>query len=76
MNLMDRYVNYYKPLLRTYCTKLVEQMPADEFHGIPHPFIPAWGTRYEQAIVKMAIIGLRQLEKAHPDLLQMDLQEI
>ena len=58
MNLMDRYINYYKPLLRTYCTKLIEQMPADEFHGIPHPFIPAWGTRYEQAIVKMAIIGL------------------
>ena len=28
------------------------------------------------AACEMAIIGLRQLEKAHPDLLQMDLQEI
>ncbi len=52
------YAEYYKPLLTRFCEKLTDRFPADAYEGIPHPFIPAWGQRYEQAMVKMAVIGL------------------
>lgn len=58
MTLKERYIEHYTPLLLDFCNKLTGQMPAEAFHGIPHPFIPAWGIRYEQSLVKMAIIGL------------------
>ncbi len=56
-NIENRFVTYYTPLLNSFCKELTEKMPADAFHGIPHPFIPAWGTRYELSTIKMAIIG-------------------
>ena len=58
MTLFDRYCEYYKPLLRQFCNTLTEELPIDSFKGIPHPFIPSWGKRYEQSMVKTAIIGL------------------
>ena len=57
MDLMNRYSDYYKPLLQQFCKDITAKLPAEEFHGIPHPFIPAWGSSYEMSGVKMAIIG-------------------
>jgi hypothetical protein len=57
-NLQKSYIEYYKPLLRKFCKELTDKLPASAYHGIPRPFIPAWGKRYEQSMVKMAFIGL------------------
>lgn len=56
-SLMERYSEYYKPLLQQFCKALTEKYPAEAFHGIPQPFIPAWGRRYELSLIKMAFIG-------------------
>lgn len=58
MSLMDSYMEYYKPLLSKFCNNLTEKLPRESYCGIPHPFIPAWGNRYEQSLLKLAIIGL------------------
>lgn len=58
MSLIESYREYYKPILRQFCRELTDQLPAESFQGIPHPFIPSWGIRYEQTMVKTAIIGL------------------
>ena len=58
MSLFERYCEFYKPLLRQFCKELTDKLPAESFRGIPHPFIPSWGIRYEQSLVKTAIIGL------------------
>ena len=58
MSLIKEFQDYYKPLLRQFCKELTDKLPAESFKGIPHPFIPSWGIRYEQSIIRMAIIGL------------------
>ena len=58
MEILRHYSEYYKPLLSQFCNDIVALLPAENFHGIPHPFIPAWGKRYMQSTVKMAVVGL------------------
>lgn len=55
---MQKYQEYYKPFLRQFCRDLTQENSLDDFAGIPCPFTPEWGKRYEQSKTKLAIIGL------------------
>lgn len=53
---LDSYMMHYTPLVKVFCDTLL-QHPADTYHGIPQPFLPCFGNRFENAMVKIAIIG-------------------
>lgn len=56
-DLIDRYVAHYEPLVTDYL-QVLHARPASDYQGIPDPFLPAFGTRYEESALKLAIVGL------------------
>ncbi|MBQ7252059.1 MAG: hypothetical protein IJS32_05600 [Kiritimatiellae bacterium] len=56
-NLFMMFCNHYKPLVEEFADVLTKAGPAERYAKIPELFLPAWGTRYEQSLLKIAFIG-------------------
>ena len=57
MNTYKSYCEYYKPLVSTFVDTLTKKGPVDSYAKIPELFLPAWGSRYEDSLLKIAFIG-------------------
>ena len=53
----EKFLKTYKPLMDDFVCKLYERDVSD-YRGIPHPFLPVWGKKYEKATKKLAFVGI------------------
>ena len=57
MNIHNTYCEYYKPLVTSFVEELRKSGPVERYAKIPELFLPAWGNRYEDSLLKIAFIG-------------------
>jgi hypothetical protein len=55
-SLTQRYLAYYTPLIQEFVRE-VESLPHPDMAGMPEPFFPLFGKRYEQSALRLVIIG-------------------
>ena len=56
MNVEEKFNTVYQPLVDEFISEL-EKRPYSDYAGIPHQFLPAWGKNYENALIRIAIVG-------------------
>ena len=56
MNVEEKFNTVYQPLVDEFISEL-EKRPCADYAGIPHQFLPAWGKNYENALIRIAIVG-------------------
>ncbi len=66
MDISKRFEKVYRPLVNHFVEELATR-PADDFKGIPHLFLPAWGKNYHHALIRVAIVG-KETHSWHPNL--------
>lgn len=54
---MKKFAEKYQPLLRSFASELLCGTDAEQYAGIPSAMLPAWGKHYDDALIKIAIIG-------------------
>ena len=55
--LFDAFCAHYKPLVEEFATTLTKAGPPERYEKIPELFLPAWGNRYEDSLLRIAFIG-------------------
>ena len=55
-NRTEHYVEYYTPLVQSFIHEM-EALDHPAIDSMPEPFFPAFGQRYEQSALRLAIIG-------------------
>ena len=55
--LFETFCNYFKPLVKKFSDDLTKEGPPEQYAKIPELFLPAWGNRYEESLLKIAFIG-------------------
>ena len=56
-NLFDAFCAHYKPLVEEFADTLTKAGPPERYAKIPELFLPAWGNRYEESLLRIAFIG-------------------
>lgn len=56
-NLFDAFCAHYKPLVEEFAATLTKADHPECYAKIPELFLPAWGKRYEDSLLRIAFIG-------------------
>ena len=54
---MKAYIEAYKSRLDIFAKELLQDSQPEQYAGIPSAMLPAWGKHYDDALLKLAIIG-------------------
>jgi hypothetical protein len=57
MNTYQKFCEYYKPMVSAFADELTKEGPPERYAKIPELFLPAWGNRYEDSPLRIALIG-------------------